>query len=93
MTIKIIIQQDGKEGETSLDLLIGSNAWDLPAMQLQDAIAEMNVRLLDAVVNVAQQKDITDPELMGKISLKEIGPIGCEIKTTSIPNKSNNSLN
>ena len=91
MKITIVIQRNEDPNHTTVEVKLGSEAANLPAMQLQDGLVDISAKLLDAIMNTAQQKGIVDPErILKEITLADIGPMGIEILDSAIPNQPNN---
>ena len=90
MKLTIIIQDDGKgTAETTAEINIGKGAENLPATQLQDALADLNTQLLDAIINYGNANNMATAEQMFTITIGNVSPIAVAIKTTEAPNNSN----
>lgn len=87
MKLTIILQQTGTPGESQVEINIGSKADTIPAMQVQDAIAEIGAQLLDAIINAGKAKNYTTAEDMLTITIGELAPIAVSIKETPVPHE------
>lgn len=91
MKLLLVIEDDNKPGETHFEVDVLGEAKHLPAILLQDALAQMNIQCLDGIRGLMMSKGIDAAERMGEITIEDLAPGAVDIKVVPVSNQSTES--